>query len=104
MKLPLRQGIPTGSHALRIEKKGYQPYRRNLAVERAQAIILEVQLEKAKADDLIKRPAHSASRIADPDASAPHSQFLSRLNRKHPQSKSPSPSFIITCSGPAQED
>jgi len=44
-----RQGIPAGSYALRIEKKGYQPHNRNLAVERAQAIILEVQLEKAKA-------------------------------------------------------
>jgi hypothetical protein len=45
---PFRQGMPTGSHALRIEKKGYQPYSRNLAVERAQAVVLEVQLERAK--------------------------------------------------------
>jgi tetratricopeptide (TPR) repeat protein len=45
---PFRQGISMGSHALRIEKKGYQPYNRNLAVERAQAVILEVQLERAK--------------------------------------------------------
>ena len=45
---PFRQGIPTGSHALRIERKGYQPYGRNFAVERGQAIVLEVQLERAK--------------------------------------------------------
>jgi tetratricopeptide (TPR) repeat protein len=45
---PFRQSIPTGGYALRIEKKGYQPYSRNLAVERAQAVILEVQLEKAR--------------------------------------------------------
>ena len=44
-----QQGIPAGSYALRIEKQGYQPHNRNLAVERAQAIILLVQLEKAKA-------------------------------------------------------
>jgi len=45
---PFRQGIPTGGYALRIEKKGYQPYSRNLAVERGQAVILEVQLERAR--------------------------------------------------------
>src|SRR4030095_13253472 len=45
---PFRQSIPTGGYALRIEKKCYQPYSRNLAVERAQAVILEVQLEKAR--------------------------------------------------------
>jgi tetratricopeptide (TPR) repeat protein len=45
---PFRQGIPSGGHALRIEKKGYQPYDRNLRVERAQAVILEVYLERAK--------------------------------------------------------
>ena len=45
---PFRQGISMGSHALRIEKKGYQPYDRNVAVERAQAYVLEVQLERAK--------------------------------------------------------
>jgi tetratricopeptide (TPR) repeat protein len=44
---PWRQGIATGSHALRIEKKGYQPYVRTLAVGRAQAVILEVQLESS---------------------------------------------------------
>jgi PEGA domain len=44
-----QQGIPAGSYALRIEKQGYQTHNRNLAVKRAQAIILVVQLEKAKA-------------------------------------------------------
>ena len=44
---PFRQGIPMGSHALRIEKKGYQSYNRNLAVERSQAVVLDVQLERA---------------------------------------------------------
>jgi len=43
---PFRQGIPTGTHAVRVDKKGYQPYDRNLAIERAQAVILEVQLER----------------------------------------------------------
>ena len=46
---PFRQDIPAGSHALRIEKKGYQFQERTLEVARAQAIILEVQLERAKA-------------------------------------------------------
>jgi len=47
---PFRQrGIPAGNYALRIEKQGYQPHNRSLVVERAQAIILEVQLGKAKA-------------------------------------------------------
>jgi hypothetical protein len=46
---PFRQDIPAGSHALRIEKKGYQFHERTLEVERAQAVILEVQLERAKA-------------------------------------------------------
>jgi hypothetical protein len=46
---PFRQGIPAGSYALRIEKNGYQPHNRNLPVERAQAVILEVQLERARA-------------------------------------------------------
>ena len=46
---PLRnRGIPTGSHALRLEKSGYQPHRYNLVIERARAIILAIQLEKAK--------------------------------------------------------
>jgi tetratricopeptide (TPR) repeat protein len=47
---PWGQGIATGNHALRIEKKGYQPYDRNLAVGRGQAAILEVQLERAKTE------------------------------------------------------
>jgi hypothetical protein len=47
---PLRnRDILTGSHALRLEKSGYQPHRYNLVVERAQAIVLAIQLEKAKA-------------------------------------------------------
>jgi tetratricopeptide (TPR) repeat protein len=49
---PFRQGIPAGSYTLRIEKKGYQSYDRNLAVERAQTVILELQLERAKAGTL----------------------------------------------------
>jgi hypothetical protein len=42
-----QQGIPAGSYALRIEKQGYQPHHRNLAVEQAQASLLVLQLEKA---------------------------------------------------------
>jgi tetratricopeptide (TPR) repeat protein len=44
-----QRGMPAGSHALRIEKQGYQPYNRELWVEHAQGIILVVQLEKSKA-------------------------------------------------------
>jgi tetratricopeptide (TPR) repeat protein len=44
-----QQGIRAGSYALRIEKQGYRPDSRNLAVERTQTIMLVVQLEKAKA-------------------------------------------------------
>ena len=43
-----QQGIRTGSYALRIEKEGYRSDNRKLAVERAQAILLVVQLEKVK--------------------------------------------------------
>lgn len=45
---PFRQGIPPGTHALRIEKKGYQTHSRSIPIERAQAILLQLQLEKAK--------------------------------------------------------
>jgi PEGA domain len=45
---PFRQGIPPGTHALRLEKKGYQTHSRSIPIERAQAIMLELQLEKAK--------------------------------------------------------
>lgn len=44
-----QQGIPAGSYALRIEKQGYGLHNRILAVERTQAIILDVQLERVKA-------------------------------------------------------
>ena len=44
-----QQGIRTGTYALHIEKQGYLPDNRNLAVERGQTITLMVQLEKAKA-------------------------------------------------------
>jgi PEGA domain-containing protein len=46
---PFRKGIPAGSYALRIEKNGYQSNNRNVAIERSQAVILEVQLERANA-------------------------------------------------------
>ncbi len=57
---PFRQGIPPGTHALRIEKKGYQTHSRSIPVERAQAIMLELQLERAKTAPVIRSSAHSA--------------------------------------------
>lgn len=46
---PFRQeGTPAGTYSLRIEKQGYRSDNRNLAVERAQAVVLLVQLEKVR--------------------------------------------------------
>jgi len=46
---PFRQDIRPGNHILRIEKKGYQSHSRNIPIKRTQAVMLELQLEKAKA-------------------------------------------------------
>ncbi|MGH9426677.1 MAG: PEGA domain-containing protein, partial [Terriglobia bacterium] len=46
---PFRQEhLPSGNHVLRIERQGYLPLSHNITVRRAQAIILSVQLERAK--------------------------------------------------------
>ena len=46
---PFRQeDLSVGNHVLRIEKEGYESLSHNIVVRRAQAIILSVQLERAK--------------------------------------------------------
>jgi hypothetical protein len=45
---PIRQGILPGNHILKIEKRGYLTHNRNISIERTQAAMLELQLERAK--------------------------------------------------------
>jgi hypothetical protein len=63
-----QEDIPAGSYSLRIEKQGYRPDNRNVVIERAQSIILQVQLEKARDPE--------SSTIQPKVISAPQSQPL----------------------------